>query len=51
MTPHRPTSTIFFILMAVLIDMIAVGVIMPVLPAAVAAFTFRRTQADQPHTT
>jgi len=31
MASHRPTATIFFILMAVLIDMIAVGVIMPVL--------------------
>jgi DHA1 family tetracycline resistance protein-like MFS transporter len=39
MTPHRPTSTIFFILMAVLIDMIAVGVIMPVLPALVGSFS------------
>lgn len=35
MTPHLQTGTIFFILMAVLIDMIAVGVIMPVLPALV----------------
>ena len=31
MASHRPTATIFFILMAVLINMIAVGVIMPVL--------------------
>jgi DHA1 family tetracycline resistance protein-like MFS transporter len=38
MTLHRPTGTIFFILMAVLIDMIAVGVIMPVLPALVGSF-------------
>lgn len=33
MTSRRPTARIFFIVMAVLIDMIAVGVIMPVLPA------------------
>jgi MFS transporter, DHA1 family, tetracycline resistance protein len=39
MTSHRPTATIFFILMAVLIDMIAVGVIMPVLPALVGSFS------------
>jgi DHA1 family tetracycline resistance protein-like MFS transporter len=39
MTLHRPTGTIFFILMAVLIDMIAVGVIMPVLPALVGSFS------------
>lgn len=39
MTLHRPTSTIFFILTAVLIDMIAVGVIMPVLPALVGSFS------------
>jgi len=38
-TLHRPTSTIFFILTAVLIDMIAVGVIMPVLPALVGSFS------------
>ena len=31
MTLQRPTSTIFFILTAVLIDMVAVGVIMSVL--------------------
>ncbi len=36
---HRPTGTIFFILTAVLIDMIAVGVIMPVLPALVGSFS------------
>jgi DHA1 family tetracycline resistance protein-like MFS transporter len=39
MASHRPTATIFFILMAVLIDMIAVGVIMPVLPALVGSFS------------
>ena len=39
MTSHRPTATIFFILMAVLIDIIAVGVIMPVLPALVGSFS------------
>jgi DHA1 family tetracycline resistance protein-like MFS transporter len=38
MTLLRPTGTIFFIMMAVLIDMIAVGVIMPVLPALVGSF-------------
>lgn len=44
MTAHRPTATIFFILMAVLIDMMAVGVIMPVLPALVG--TFSASKAD-----
>jgi DHA1 family tetracycline resistance protein-like MFS transporter len=44
MTRHRPTATIFFILMAVLIDMIAVGVIMPVLPSLVG--TFAASKAD-----
>ena len=44
MTSHRPTATIFFILMAVLIDMIAVGVIMPVLPALV--WSFSDSKAD-----
>ena len=39
MTLQRPTGTIFFILTAVLIDMIAVGVIMPVLPALVGSFS------------
>lgn len=44
MTAHRPTATIFFILIAVLIDMMAVGVIMPVLPALVG--TFSASKAD-----
>jgi DHA1 family tetracycline resistance protein-like MFS transporter len=39
MTLQRPTGKIFFILMAVLIDMNAVGVIMPVLPALVGSFS------------
>lgn len=39
MTLERPTGTIFFILMAVLTDMIAVGVIMPVLPALGGGFS------------